>query len=145
MVVITTSRLPLVALRDSANSSPSSYFLFARSDIQNPSASRRCRPIPFCRHARKSPRHPRQGAPRTASLESAPRFFLTLLCAFQGDAGGNPYHSILAGQRQQENLVVMAMGMQLVEIGLAVLSSPNRLPVHDDGLDPKGQEGSRRV
>jgi hypothetical protein len=31
--------------------------------------------------------------------------------------------------------------MQRVEIGLAVLSCPNRLPVHDDGADPKGSQG----
>jgi hypothetical protein len=32
----------------------------------------------------------------------------------------------------QENLGIMAMGMERVEIGPAVLSSPNRFPVHDD-------------
>jgi hypothetical protein len=41
----------------------------------------------------------------------------------------------------QEHLVVMGMGMQLVEIGLAVPSSPNRFPVHDDGTDPKRPQG----
>jgi hypothetical protein len=40
----------------------------------------------------------------------------------------------------QENLVVMGTGMQLVEVRLAVLPSPNHFPVHDDGADPKGQE-----
>ena len=40
----------------------------------------------------------------------------------------------------QEDPVVMGIGMQLVEIRFAVLSSPNRLPIHDDGADPKGQE-----
>jgi hypothetical protein len=38
-------------------------------------------------------------------------------------------------EANQEHLVVMGMGMQLVEIGLAVPSSPNRFPVHDDGSD----------
>jgi hypothetical protein len=30
--------------------------------------------------------------------------------------------------------------MQLAEIGLAVLSTPNRFPIHDDGADPKGSQ-----
>jgi hypothetical protein len=34
----------------------------------------------------------------------------------------------------------MGTGMQLVEIRLAVLPSPNRFPVHDDGADPKGPQ-----
>jgi hypothetical protein len=38
----------------------------------------------------------------------------------------------------QENPVVMGIRMQLVEIRLAVLPSPNRFPVQDDGPDPKG-------
>jgi hypothetical protein len=40
----------------------------------------------------------------------------------------------------QKDLLVMGTGMQRVEIGPAVRSSPDRLPIHDDGLDPKGQE-----
>ena len=53
---------------------------------------------------------------------------------------------ILAIQLQQLNAykntwVVMGIGMQLVEVGLAVLSSPNRLPVHDDRADPKRPQG----
>jgi hypothetical protein len=35
----------------------------------------------------------------------------------------------------------MAMAVQLVGVGLAVLPSPNRFPVHDDRADPKRQEG----
>jgi hypothetical protein len=38
----------------------------------------------------------------------------------------------------QEDLVIM--GMQSVEIGLAILPSPNRLLIHDDGADPKGSQ-----
>ena len=40
----------------------------------------------------------------------------------------------------QKDLLVMGTGMQLVEIRLAVLPSPNRFPVHDDGADPKGSQ-----
>jgi hypothetical protein len=40
----------------------------------------------------------------------------------------------------QERLVLMAMGMELVEIRLAVPPSPNRFPVHDDEADPKGPQ-----
>jgi hypothetical protein len=36
--------------------------------------------------------------------------------------------------------VIMGIGMQLVEVGPAVLSSPNRFPVHDDGADPKREK-----
>jgi hypothetical protein len=45
----------------------------------------------------------------------------------------------------QEHLVVMGMGMQPVEIGPAILSSPNRFPVHDDGPDPKGRQAGTRM
>ena len=41
----------------------------------------------------------------------------------------------------QEDLLVMRTGTQLVEIRLAVPSSPNRFPLYDDGADPKRQEG----
>jgi hypothetical protein len=41
----------------------------------------------------------------------------------------------------QENLVVMGIGMEFVEVGLPILPTPDCFPVHDDGLDPKGQEG----
>jgi hypothetical protein len=36
--------------------------------------------------------------------------------------------------------VVMGIGMQHVEIRLAVLATPHGFPVHDDGADPKGLE-----
>ena len=42
----------------------------------------------------------------------------------------------------QEDLLVMRTGTQLVEIRLAVPSSPNRFPLYDDGADPKRQEGT---
>jgi hypothetical protein len=65
----------------------------------------RCLSIPFCRPARKLPRHHRPGVPRTASpIESAREAFLVLLCAFQGDGCGNPHHSIRAGRRHIERL-----------------------------------------
>ena len=44
-------------------------------------------------------------------------------------------------ERIREHLVVMGIRMHLVEIGLAVLPSPNRFPIHDNGADPQGQEG----
>jgi hypothetical protein len=41
----------------------------------------------------------------------------------------------------EENLVVIATGMQPVEIGLPILASPYRFPVNNAGLHPKGQKG----
>ena len=41
------------------------------------------------------------------------------------------------------HLVVLPTGMQLVETDLPFSASPNRFPVHDDGLDHKGSIGCR--
>ena len=43
-------------------------------------------------------------------------------------------------ERIQEDLLVMAMGMELVEVRFAIPPSPDRFPVHDDGADPKGPQ-----
>jgi hypothetical protein len=43
-------------------------------------------------------------------------------------------------ERIQKHRVVMATGMKPVEIRLAVRSSPDRFPVHYDGLYPERQE-----
>jgi hypothetical protein len=42
--------------------------------------------------------------------------------------------SILQGV--QEHVIVMGSGMQLIEVGLAVIARPDRLPVHNDRPHP---------
>ena len=39
----------------------------------------------------------------------------------------------------QEDLPIMDTGMQLVEVGPAILPAAGDFPVHDDGAGPKGQ------